>query len=144
MHKIFVDTDVCLDLFLNRKPFHEDAEQLFVLADFKSVKLYVSSLSIANLHYILKSNLSSRESRDILLKFKTLVQILAVDEECIELALASNFNDFEDAIQNACAMQHHIPIIVTRNLKDYKKSSLKILSPTIFLSTINKDTDHKK
>lgn len=58
MDKLLVDTDIVIDLLSKRKEFYEDAQQLFTLSDFKKVKLYVSSLTVANSHYLL-----SREKR---------------------------------------------------------------------------------
>ena len=74
MNKVFVDTDVCLDLLSGRKPFNKTAEVLFSLADSGIIKIYVSSLSFANIDYVLRSQYSTTNSRQILAKFKTLVK----------------------------------------------------------------------
>ncbi|MEO8759768.1 MAG: PIN domain-containing protein, partial [Bacteroidia bacterium] len=73
MAKIFVDTDVCIDLLSGRKPFNAVAEKLFSLADMGKIKICVSSLSFANIDYVLRSQYSSgNQSRQIIAKFKTL------------------------------------------------------------------------
>jgi hypothetical protein len=69
-----------------------------------------------------------------LLRFKTLVSVASVDEKVIELALASSFNDFEDAIQHYCALQVKAKYIITRNIKDFKKSEINVLTPESYLS----------
>jgi predicted nucleic acid-binding protein len=63
-----------------------------------------------------------------------LVQVLAVDRKTIDFAIASDFKDFEDAIQYACALEHNLTIIITRNLKDYKKASIIVLTPESYLT----------
>ena len=134
MDKVFVDTDICIDLLSKRQPFNKAAELLFSLADTGKIKLCVSSLSFSNIDYILLSQYSSTHSRQIIAKFKTLVQVLAVDSITIDFAIASDFKDFEDAIQYACALEHNLTIIITRNLKDYKKASIIVLTPESYLT----------
>lgn len=134
MNKIFVDTDVCLDLLSGRMPFNKTAEIIFSLADKGKLKIYVSSLSFSNIDYVLRSQYSTKHSRQLIAKFKTLVQVLAVDSKTIDLALASDFNDFEDAIQYSCAIENNLTTLVTRNVKDYKKATIHILTPEAFIS----------
>ena len=134
MTKVFVDTDVCIDLLSGRKPFNKTAEILFSLADIGKIKIYVSSLSFANIDYVLRSQYSTVHSRQIVAKFKTLVNVLAVDSKTIDLAIASDFNDFEDAIQYSCAIEHSMITIITRNIKDYKKATIKVVTPETFVT----------
>lgn len=81
MTKVFVDTDVCIDLLSGRKPFNKTAEILFSMADNGKIKIYVSSLSFANIDYVLRSQYSTTHSRQIIAKFKTLVNVLPVDSK---------------------------------------------------------------
>jgi predicted nucleic acid-binding protein len=134
MTKVFVDTDVCIDLSSGRKPFNKTAEILFSLADNRKVKIYVSSLSFSNIDYVLRSQYSSNHSRQPIGKFKTLVNVLPVDNKTIDLAIASDFNDFEDAVQHSCAIENNLTTIITRNVKDYKKASIDILTPETFIA----------
>ncbi|MFZ9847944.1 MAG: type II toxin-antitoxin system VapC family toxin [Flavobacteriales bacterium] len=137
MTKVFVDTDVCIDLLSGRKPFNKTAEILFSLADNRKIKTHVSSLSFANIDYVLRSQYNNSHSRQIIGKFKTLVSVLPVDSKTIDLAITSDFNDFEDAIQYFCAIENNLTTIITRNIKDYKKATIKVLTPEIFISTTN-------
>jgi predicted nucleic acid-binding protein len=134
MTKVFVDTDICIDLLSGRKPFNKTAEILFSLADNNKVKIYVSSFSFSNLDYILRSKCSSTHSRQLIGKFKTLVIVLPVNSKTIDLAIASGFNDFEDAIQYSCAIENNLTTIITRNIKDYKKASIAVLTPETFIA----------
>lgn len=134
MNKVFVDTDICIDLLSGRKPFNKTAELLFSLGDLGEIEIYVSSLSFANIDYVLLSQYSTTHSRQIIAKFKTLVNVLPVDSKTIDLAIASDFNDFEDAIQYYCAIDYGLTTIITRNIKDYKKATIKIVTPETFVS----------
>lgn len=126
--KIFVDTDVVFDLLAKREPFYNYAAQLFTNADKQKVTLCVSSLCFGNLNYILSKQKSASEARKILSRFKVLVNVLPVDDKVIELALNSDFGDFEDAIQYYCAIENGINILITRNLKDYKLARIPVLT----------------
>jgi predicted nucleic acid-binding protein len=130
---VFADTDVCLDLLAQRNPFYKGAARLFSLADQEQVIVTVSSLSFSHIHYLLRKEFSSTEARKILLRFKTLVKVISVDDRIIQLALQSSFKDFEDAIQYFTAEHNKASLIITRNLKDYKESILPVMTPDSYL-----------
>jgi len=136
MQSAFVDTDISLDLLTQRLPFYTAAATLFTKADKKEIKLFVSALSFSNLYYILKSGNSGAESRRILNNYRILVNVLPVTEKIIDLSLQSLFKDFEDAIQYYTATQNNVPVILTRNLKDYKQSAIPVMTAEDFLKNI--------
>jgi predicted nucleic acid-binding protein len=82
----------------------------------------------------LRSRYSTVNSRKIIGQFKTIVNVLSVDSKTIDLAVASGFNDFEDAIQYYCAIENNLTTIVTRNIKDYKRATIKVLTPDTFIA----------
>ena len=133
--RILVDTNIVIDLLANRKEFVLEAQQLFTLADKKKVKLYVSSLTFANTHYILSQGLKIENTRKILRKFKVLIEVLPMDDKIIDLSLDSDFKDYEDAIQYHTALENDIEIIITRNLKDFKLSTIPVLSAREYLKS---------
>lgn len=136
MEKVFVDTDIVLDLLSGREPHYQYAAELFSLADENSIQLYVSSLTFANVNYLLSKQVSAGQARKMLLKFKTLIRVLAVHDKIIDLALASDFHDFEDAVQYHTAIENGISTLVTRNVKDFKKAKMAILTAQQFLNTL--------
>ncbi|MFP4025943.1 MAG: type II toxin-antitoxin system VapC family toxin [Thiohalospira sp.] len=138
MKKLLVDTNIIIDLLAKREGFYEPAAQLFSLADQNKVKLYVCSLSLANAHYILNRHLPESKVREILRKLKVLVNVLSLDSKVIDLALNSDFKDFEDAIQYYAAMESNINIIITRNLKDFKKSDIPVMTGLQFIKMNNR------
>lgn len=136
MERVFVDTDIVLDLLSGRQPHYNYAAELFSLADEGSVKLFVSSLCFANVNYILSRQYNGDQARKKLLKFKTLVSVLSVNDKIIELALASDFKDFEDAIQYYTAIENDLSVLLTRNLKDFRKADINVLTSEQYLRSI--------
>lgn len=136
MKRLLIDTNIVIDLLAKREPYYADSARLFSLADKKQVKLTVSSLTIANTHYTLIKVKNSIESKSILRKLKLIVDVLTFDDKVIGLALNdTDFEDFEDGIQYFSAIENVIDIIITRNLKDFKKSILPVMTPGQYLNS---------
>ena len=135
MKKVFVDTDIILDLLSQREPFYKFSANLFSAADKNEIKIYVSALSFTNLIYMLSKQFSADQARKKLLKFKTLVTVLAVTDKTIELALASDFKDFEVGVQYFSAIEGGVKILLTRNLKDYKSAEIPVMTSEMFLQS---------
>lgn len=133
MDRLLVDTNVVIDLLSRREEFFREAQELFTLADNKEVELYVSALSFANTHYLLSKYQKLDEARKTLLKLKVLVKVASLDDKIVELALVSDFKDFEDAIQYHTALENNINIIITRNKKDFKNSKIPIMTAKEYL-----------
>jgi len=136
MKKIFIDSDIILDLLAKREPYYIYSAKLFTLIDQGKLTAYTSPIVFANLHYLLKKNSSNSLALKNLRKLKTFLNVLPVDERVIEQSLNSEFNDFEDAIQYFTAVNNGIKIILTRNKTDYKKSKILILTAEEFLKTL--------
>jgi len=134
MKKLLVDTNIVVDLLARREDFFEEAQELFTLADAKQVELFVSSLTLANTHYLLVKQHKLDEARKILIKFKVLVEVASLDDKIIELALVSDFKDFEDAIQYNTALENGLDGIITRNKKDFKNSTLPVMTAKEYLN----------
>ena len=133
MEHVFVDTNIVIDLLQKRENFYQEAQELFTKADRKKLKLYISALTIANTYYILSKYYSSSEAKKILSKFKVLVEVLPTTDKIIDLSLASDFNDFEDAIQFYTALESNLHVIITRNKKDFKNNLIPVFSAKEFL-----------
>lgn len=131
-----IDTNIVIDLLSQRKDFYTDAADLFSQADKKELNLTISSLTFTNTNYILTKLKSPKESREILRKFKVLVELLSLDDKISELALSDeSFPDFEDGLQYYSAIENEVDIIVTRNKKDFKNSKLPILTAKEYLAS---------
>ncbi len=136
MKKILVDSDIILDLMLERDVFFNPAAELFNLIENKKIKASVSSLHFSNLHYIIRKVKSNELAKSVLRKLAIIVNILSIDEKTIELALESNFPDFEDAIQYYACLDNDIDVIVTRNKKDFKSGKLPVMTAEEYLAAL--------
>lgn len=134
MKNVFLDTNIVLDLLARRMPFYSGAATLFSLADKKEITLSISALCLADSNYILSRYLSQDEVRTILRKFRVLVNVLPLDDKITDLALNSDFNDFEDAIQYYTAVANEQDLIITRNQPDFKESKLPVMTADEFLA----------
>jgi predicted nucleic acid-binding protein len=129
MKKLFVDTNIVIDLLSRREPFFEEAATLFSLADKKQIELTVSSLTIANTSYALLRQMDSNKAKTILRKLRLIVKILPLDDKIVGLALNDDtFSDFEDGLQYFTAIENGQELIITRNLKDFKNSKLPAMT----------------
>ncbi|KJJ39574.1 type II toxin-antitoxin system VapC family toxin [Aequorivita vladivostokensis] len=135
MNRVLIDTNIVIDLLAMRKDFYEEAADLFSRADKKELVLAISALTFANTNYILTKLKSTKEAREILRKFKLLVEIVSLDEKITQLALSDDdFPDFEDGLQYYSAMENQIDIIITRNKKDFKNSKIPVLTAKEFMA----------
>ncbi|MEE9371639.1 MAG: PIN domain-containing protein [Saprospiraceae bacterium] len=132
---VFIDTNVIIDLLAKREPFYHKSLLLFSLADSNQIELTVSALSLVNTHYILNDVMKLKGARSIIGKFKVLVESHELNNKVIDLALNDlNFKDFEDGIQYYTALEAQVNSIITRNLKDFKHSTIPVMSPKEFLA----------
>lgn len=137
MSRLLIDTNIVMDLLSKREKFYDEAAALFSRADKKELVLTISSLTFANTNYILTKLKSAKEAREILRKFKVLVELLNLDDKVTELALSDeSFPDFEDGLQYYSAIENQIDVIITRNKKDFKNSKIPVLSTKEFLALI--------
>jgi len=132
--RVFDDTDIIYDLLGKRDPFYLASAQLFTWADEGKIQIYVSALSLANLHYLISKQRTENQAKEILRKFKVLVHVTPLNDKIIDLALNSEFADFEDAIQYYSALQNEIEVFLTRNLKDYKKAQITVLTAQDYIN----------
>lgn len=134
--RLFLDTNVILDLLGERDPFYDPIAKLATLADKEVLTLVVSPISFATLNYVLSKFESAQIAREKLRKFKIICEICKLDEHIIEKGLNSSFTDFEDALQYFSAVDAGCEIIITRNGKDFKKSLLPVMSADEYLQSI--------
>jgi len=136
MKKLFIDTNIIIDLLSRREPFYDESANIFSLADQKIIELNISSLTIANTSYTLQRQLDSKKTKEILRKLGLIVNILPLDDKIIGLALNDDsFSDFEDGLQYYTAIENNLDFIITRNLKDFKASKLPVMTAGQFLET---------
>ena len=130
MKKVFLDTNIIVDLISDRKPFSKYAIEIFQKAEKGEIELFTSSHSMATTHYLLKKHIGEKELREVLYNLLDFITVIAVDTDILKKGLLSKHKDFEDSIQIFCASSiENIDSIVTRNVKDFKGSEIKVLTP---------------
>jgi len=137
MKKIFLDSDVLLDLLLDREPFMDDIAEIIETSLSTKVKLCVSPITITNINCIIERIENKRKADTQIKKILKIVTVEDVGQLIINKA--SKFKDFEDAVQIFCAEKSGHQILVTRNTKDYKESKLSILTPKEYLAKIKNE-----
>jgi len=134
MNKILLDTNIILDIALERREFFEKAKELLLTLNKLSIPSYVTATTVTDIYYILKKSKGHQLTISFLTNLFDFIDVAGVSKEVIISALNSEITDFEDAVQTESARQNSINIIITRNIADFKKSKLEIFTPSDFIS----------
>jgi predicted nucleic acid-binding protein len=134
--KVFIDSDIILDLLCKREPFYNFAAEVFTLGDAKRIALMTTPVVIANVFYILRKILGIEKAKELLRKLRIMIGVIPVGGKIIDLALNSNFADFEDGLQYYAARENGIKMLLTRNTRDYKGKDLVVQTPEEYLKSI--------
>lgn len=132
--ELLIDTNVIVDVILQRKPFYENSQKVVELCYEKKMKGIVAAHSITNIWYITRKNIPQQELREILLGICNAFTVSAINKEKLVSALENtDFSDFEDCLQSECADENNVDFIITRNVKDFSGAKAKVLEPEKFL-----------
>lgn len=137
MDRLFLDTNIVIDLLAKRAPFDQAAAGIASLADMGKVELIVSALTFANSFYILSKYAESGKVKEEIRKFKVLTKTADLTDRIIEKGFESDFFDFEDALQYHCSIKENCTRIITRNGKHFKNSTLPVMTAEEYLTSIN-------
>jgi len=134
MDKVLIDTDVLLDFFFDREPFAEYATEILSLCEENKLSGFTTPVIISNVYYLLRKTAKHDIIVEKIKQLLSIIDIIKMDKNVVINALNSEFKDFEDALQNFSAIENEeIKVILTRNIKDFKKSELAILTPETYL-----------
>lgn len=133
--KIFVDTNVMVDLLARREPFYADAARLFSLVDMGKCTAVVAAMSFSTTAYLLEKHLNYEDLAHILRQFASIVKIATIDERTVRKSLSTGslFHDIEDAMQHYAAIQSGCEAIITRNVKDFAHADIPVFLPADFV-----------
>jgi len=134
--RLYIDTNVMLDLLGERTPFYDSIAKIATLADNGQITIAVSALSYATVNYFLVKYESPNKAKDKLRKFKIIAEICALDEQIIEKGLNAPFTDFEDSLQYYSALKSNCSVLITRNQKDFKRSQIPVMTAEEYLVSI--------
>ncbi len=133
MIRVLIDTDVNLDFILQRQPFFVEASEIFTRLGNGEFIGYVSAVTPINVAYFTRKTKGISGAIQAVRDLQIAVKIIEINNATITNALVSPISDFEDAVQHECAVKENLDAIVTRNLKDFKNSTIKVYSPAEFL-----------
>lgn len=133
MTRLFLDTNIVVDLLEGREPFCYDAAQLFTMAHDKKVELLVSPMTFSTASFLLRKH-GSKGVRILLSNLRQLVSVTISDERTVDDSIASQFKDFEDAMHYYNALNAKAEIIITRNGKDFTASNLPVMTATEYIA----------
>ena len=130
--RIFLDTNILIDLVTEKIPFSDQADQLLAIIDEYNIEVYASALSIANIAFFVTK--LRKKPHDIVSKLLQWIKITDLNREVIDHAVVSKFSDFEDGLQYFSAISvKGIEAIITRNKKDFILSQIPVFTPTEFV-----------
>ncbi len=139
-YKLFVDSDVVIDFFTDREPHVNPASELFELNEQGNVKLYLSAISINNIYYITRRFLGHKKTLEVIEMLTEMTEIIGTTKKEIIQALKNDFADYEDSIQYSSSLTiKDLDAIITRNIKDYRNSSIAVMTPLNFLKMKEKN-----
>ncbi len=126
-----------LDVLLEREPFVKAAVDVFCLVEESRIDAFLCATTITTIDYLLTQSLPTPKARDALRKLISLFEIATVNRSVIERALGSKIHDFEDAVLDEAGQMAGVDSIITRNMKDFARSALKVFEPNEFLAQFN-------
>ncbi|WPV00108.1 PIN domain-containing protein [Mucilaginibacter sp. cycad4] len=136
MKLAFIDSDVLLDVILNRPTFYSASAQILSLSIGSGYNFCTAVHTLINVHYFTKKYLGAETAIEAIKLLSKQLRVLGEDATTINDAIASDFKDFEDAVQYFAAKNAGVDLIITRNIKDYKNSTIPVLTAEQFLNTL--------
>ena len=131
--KVFIDTDVILDVAFARDPFFSASKIILAMAENNIIIGAISSNCVANIYYILRKAGGNSQARKFISTIVKYITVITIDHKNVLDALKSKFSDFEDALQHDSAVEHQCEYIITRNIEDYKNAEIPVLLPEEFI-----------
>jgi len=127
--RVLFDTNVILDVLLDREPFSSTAAKLFSKVETGEITGYVCATTITTLHYISSKVIGADSAIEEINKLLMLFEVAPVNRAVLDAALTSGFKDFEDAVVHESGVYKETQGIVTRDFDGFKKSKINVYSP---------------
>jgi len=132
--KIFIDTNILLDVFQERVPHFEDSLQIWALAESRKAEVFISAISFNNIHYIMRKHAGKDSAQRAVEVMNSNFSMVPLVQDIVGKAIMAKMPDFEDSIQFFSALSVGADCIVTRNVKDFPADILPVLTPEAFLT----------
>lgn len=134
--KVLIDTNVILDVLCARADFLEDSSKVWKYCEINKIEGYISALSIPNIVYILRKELTPEKTQEIINQLFLLFKVADLKSDDLKKAAAMKTSDYEDALQMVCANRIKADFIITRNIRDFMSSKVLAIKPSELLERI--------
>ena len=134
--KLLIDANILLDVLQNREPHVRESSVIWKLCETERAKGYVSALTFANLVYIMRKELEPKKIDEILQALSLIFEFVDFSVADLSHAAELRCDDFEDAIQSVTATRVHADYIITRNVRDFKRSKVIVFTPSELIARI--------
>lgn len=132
--KLFIDTNVVLDVLAQREPWFGDSARLLAHIEQGGASGHIAAHTLTTLHYLLARHLGQQKTAAVLIDLTAMLRVEPVDHQVLQQALSLGWRDFEDAVQAVTAAQCQADYLVTRNPRDFKQSLVPVITPSEFLA----------
>lgn len=136
---VFLDTNVLMDVLLERKPFVAESRTLWHLAERGKIRGLIAAMTFPNVYYIVRKVRGTKAAMAMLTMLRRTFTPVALDEQILNQALDGDFSDFEDALQYFSALRADAACLVTRNPTHFRRAEIPVLSPPEFLGLYSFD-----
>ena len=136
--RVLLDTNIVLDVILDREPFAQESGRIWVAADKGLFDAYLASFTIPTIYYICRKHAGAQAADDAIDRCLKAFEIAALYRECILAARRMPGPDFEDNLQIACAITDFMQAIVTRDPGDFAASPIRVYSPVELLAALHR------
>jgi len=130
MKRVLLDVNVVLDVLLDRRPFAESASAVWAAAEQGAAEGVLAAHAVTTLHYLNAKAVGRRMASDTTQALLSVFDVAAVDKDVLADAVRLGWSDFEDAVTAAAARRSHCDAIVTRNPRDFKRSPVRVITPS--------------
>jgi predicted nucleic acid-binding protein len=138
---VLFDTDVILDLLLDREPFAEAAAHIFSKVEKGDMTGYICATTVTTIHYLASKVVGASRAKKSMVRLLSLLEVAPVNRAVLESALEGTLDDFEDGVVSEAASHVGAKAIITRNIRHYRNSTVPAYLPTEYLKMIN-TSDH--
>ena len=134
--RLLIDANIVLDVLQKREPYWKDSSVIWKLCETEQVEGYISTLTFANLMYVMRRELDPAQIRDVLDKLRLIFRFADFTAADLEKAAEMGWDDFEDAIQAATAERIMADSIITRNVRDFRNSKVIAFTPSEYIARL--------
>lgn len=133
---LLIDTNIILDVLMDRPEFIKDSSMIWKLCETGRAKGYLSTLSYANMMYIMRKQMTPEQIEEVFHRISLIFEFADFSSNVLERAVGMKWKDFEDAVQSATAESVRADYIITRNIRDFAKSKVMAFTPAEFLARL--------